>query len=376
MSKRLAIFGASGFIGSALCERLFFHGDYDFVAFIRSAGNAAGIARLPIPIQSVDLLDAQALREALKGFDVVVNCSRGDSAVMLYGLKNLLNAAKRNRIGKFVHISSISIYGLDLALPPVTDETSPPKPDSGYGETKLKQDGMVFDAHRSGVPSVVLCPSIIYGPFSDYLLGLCRGLLARQVRLVDDGQHPANLVHVYNLVEAILAAVRTEQGTGERYFVNDPPGQTWKTFYHDMQTMLGIDNGLASVGRSEALKLLTQKQTHDHRFSDNIKVLLSGEFRQALSMIPMFKHANDFAASVFNRLSPSVQMRFRQRLEKPMPLKKQAGHDFNPELLRAQVRRNYFSSEKLANNLKYRPVLQYDHGLATVKSWLHFATVI
>ena len=37
---KLGIFGASGFVGSALCERLYFEREFDFVCFVRSTGNA------------------------------------------------------------------------------------------------------------------------------------------------------------------------------------------------------------------------------------------------------------------------------------------------------------------------------------------------
>jgi nucleoside-diphosphate-sugar epimerase len=378
MSEKLAVFGASGFIGSALCERLFFHEDYDFTAFIRSAGNAAGIARMPIEMKSVDLLNAAQLRNALNGFDVVVNCSRGPAPVMIYGLKNLIKSAKKSGVRKFIHISSISIYGLSQPLPPTTDETAPPKPDSGYGAMKLKQDGMVFETHQSGLPSVILCPSIIYGPFSLYILGLSQSLRSQQAQVVDEGKHAANLVHVYNLVEAILAAIRCDDGAGERYFVNDPNPPTWKVFYENLQALLGINDVLPSISRAEALKALApEAPQREHRFSDNIKILFSGEFRRALSMIPAFKAVNDFAANLFNRLSPETQAKFRHKLEKPAPVAgKETQRNLNPEFLRAQIRRNYFSSEKLARELNYKPTLDYTQGLETLKSWLRFAGVI
>jgi len=91
MSKpRIAIVGASGFVGAALIERLYFDeawkDRFDFTAFIHGFGNAARITRLPVKIEALDLLDLPRVQAALAGFDTVINCTRGDSALMLKGL--------------------------------------------------------------------------------------------------------------------------------------------------------------------------------------------------------------------------------------------------------------------------------------------------
>ena len=71
---------------------------FDFVAFIRGSGNAARIARLPVKIEALDLLDHQRVRSTLGGFDAVVNCTRGDSALMLKGLGMLARAMEVNGV--------------------------------------------------------------------------------------------------------------------------------------------------------------------------------------------------------------------------------------------------------------------------------------
>src|SRR2546428_14151839 len=102
-NEKIGIFGASGFVGSALCERLFLEGDRNLVAFIHTSGNAARIARFPMDIRSVDLMDRKQVCEVVSGCTAVVNCSRGSEFVMTRGLRHILEAVKEARDGKCIH---------------------------------------------------------------------------------------------------------------------------------------------------------------------------------------------------------------------------------------------------------------------------------
>ena len=86
MSKpTIGILGASGFVGSALVERLFFDKEwrdrFDLISFIHSYGNAARVTRLPVRIEPLDLLEYEHVAASLSGCDYVINCSRGDSSL-------------------------------------------------------------------------------------------------------------------------------------------------------------------------------------------------------------------------------------------------------------------------------------------------------
>jgi NAD dependent epimerase/dehydratase family len=60
---KVAVFGASGFVGSALVERLQQKG-VELVPVIHTAGNAWRLARHGIPLRAVDLMSRAAVREA------------------------------------------------------------------------------------------------------------------------------------------------------------------------------------------------------------------------------------------------------------------------------------------------------------------------
>jgi len=372
---KIAIFGASGFVGSALVQRLFFDKGYEFRALIHSFGNAAQLARLPIELTPIDVLDFQQVNSALSECNVVVNCSRGGDAIMIKGLKNIIKASHKNKIEKFIHIGSIAIYG---ANPPSNSnrETAVPDPGSNsYGIMKLKQDEMVFKLHDSGIPSIILCPSNISGPRSVFVLEAIRSLLANEIVLVDDGKYPTNLIHVDNLVEAIVTAIASDKGWGERYFINEIEQATWKEFYEELKEMVGVKTELPSVSREEVMKVMTNSK-NGFRFSHILGILSSREFRNVMSKFPAFKKIEDFAFYIFFRQKSDIQMKIRQKLTGPIIINKDTGTiDVTAPLIRVQVRQVFHSPEKIMSRLNYRPLLDREQRRKTTESWLRFINI-
>jgi nucleoside-diphosphate-sugar epimerase len=368
----LAILGASGFVGSTLCERLFWTQEFDFRPLVHSFANTGRLARFPLQLVPVDVLSYAQLKAGLEGCDVVVNLARGNPLQMPGAMRNILRAAGKAGVKKVVHLSSIAIYG-DNPRPESRQETAPPTPDEVYGQAKLAQDELVLRMHRRGLPGILLCPANIFGPHSAFILGAVRALRGGQVALVDGGQTPANHVHVENVVEAILAAVRSERGWGERYFVNEADPVSWEEFYDDMRDILGLEGPLPEVSRGEVLAALNAPKPR-HRFRDNFRILLSGEFRQALGMFPVFKRMNEFIYRKFSQASLEFQQKVRARLERPTLIPKDRPNSrLDGKYIKEQLKSVYHSPRKIMDVLGFRHVYTYREGMETVRKWLEFA---
>ncbi len=382
MSKpRIAIVGASGFVGAALIERLYFdeawRDRFDFVAFIRGFGNAARLARLPVKIEPLDLLDLPRVRSVLGGFDAVVNCTRGDSALMLKGLGNLAGAMEHNRVHKFVHLSSVAIYGDDPSADSAREDAPPSPHRSPYGDIKLAQDEMVFNLHRRGVPSIILCPSNIGGPYSALIVDAIARLAAGEIVLVDEGRYPTNIVHVDNLVEAILVALQSDTGWGERYFVNEAEPVTWKQFFQDLAVMLGMEGELPNVSREDVLRQMDKGRPARAGLKSQAGALLSTEFREGISVVPAFKSLNDGARSILTSMSPRWQERIRRRIARPIiihPVRET--RSLEHKLTTVQIRRVYHSPARIVSQLGYKHMLDRSRGMDTTRRWLEFANLI
>lgn len=375
MSKvRLGVLGASGFVGSTLCEHAFFDGEFDVVPFIHTFGRATRVARLPIPLVQVDVLDRPQVLAALDRCDIVVNCYRDVPDVMWRGLKNIVRALKGRQDKRLIHLSSIAIYGTDPSPESATEEASP-TPDEVYGYVKARQDDLVLDLHASGVPAVIICPANIYGPYSPFILGIRRLLVSGGIVLVDGGERPTNNVHVGNVVEAILTAARSPRGWGARYFVNDGEPVTWRQFFGDMERILGLKTSLDSVAETEVRRMLDGKARRLD-VVDTLRIAASGEFRAALGLLPIFRRMNDWTYRTFMRLSPRLQARIREKLERPLAIAKERhGPDLSHKFIREQLRTVFHSPERIQRQLGYKQLLTYREGMETVRAWLEFANL-
>lgn len=373
---KIAIFGSSGFVGSALVERLFFDKGYDFVPFIHSFGNAARLARLPIQLRPIDILNFDQVSASLSGCNVVVNCSRGESGTMIKGLRNIINASQKNNIKKFIHIGSIAIYG-NNPPPESSREVAAPEPvANSYGAMKLKQDKMILKLHASGIPSIILCPSNISGPHSIYLLAAAKGLLSNEVVLVDEGKYPTNLIHIDNLIQAIVTAIDSDKGWGERYFINETERTTWKEFYEELKEILGVRIELPSISRDEVLKEMSKSKT-GFRFTDSLRLLSSKEFRSVMSKFPVFKGFSEFAVKMFLRQNFDVRAKIKNKLTGPVIIRKETKSiDVNSSLLRPQIRQFYHSPEKIISKMNYFPLLNYQQRKESIASWFKYINMM
>jgi uncharacterized protein YbjT (DUF2867 family) len=164
--------GATGFVGSHMLQRLLDEG-HSVRALVRDPDRAAKSAQsnaaqsMP-SLGSVDFLrgdvvSGTGLDSAITGCDVVVHLvgiivERGANtfeAVHHIGTRNVVEAAKRAGVRRFVHMSALGVRPTPAHEKPRAPGTSAYKATKWRGEEEVR---------RSGIPFCILRPSIIFGP--------------------------------------------------------------------------------------------------------------------------------------------------------------------------------------------------------------------
>lgn len=180
--RAVLVTGAGGFIGSHLTERLAREGAR-VRAFVRytSRHDIGLLALIPpdllaeIEVVSGDLRDADAVRRAMQGIEVIFHLGaliaipysylhpREVVETNVLGTLNVLLAARDRETGRLVHTSTSEVYGTAQYVP--IDEHHPLQGQSPYSASKIGADRLVESFHRSfGLPTVILRPFNTYGP--------------------------------------------------------------------------------------------------------------------------------------------------------------------------------------------------------------------
>jgi UDP-glucose 4-epimerase len=133
------------------------------------------------------------------------------SRTMSEGLLNLLEAAKKHNVGKFVYISSSMVYG---DFDDDVTEDAPCHPQGQYGIMKLAGEWLVKDyARRTGMGYMIIRPSAVYGPLdvedrviSKFILTAIRGGTIK----VNGANETLDFTYVDDAADGIVAATLSE----------------------------------------------------------------------------------------------------------------------------------------------------------------------
>ena len=245
--------GGAGFIGSNLVDRLLELGykvrifDNLYTGFLRNVP----LSDPNVEFYYGDILDPEALAEAMKGIDFVYHLaamskvvpSLKSSAMARFctesnalGTWNVLDSARlQGSIRKVVYAGSSTYYG--NKAPPHREEMAPdfltPYAASKYeGEMQMQMFDRLFD-----VPTITTRFFMVYGPRqpSTGAYAIVTGVFAKQaaegkpLTIEGDGTHYRDFIHVSDIVEGLILAQQKHDlrgdvvnlGSGQSFSVND-----------------------------------------------------------------------------------------------------------------------------------------------------------
>jgi dihydroflavonol-4-reductase len=166
--------GASGFLGSHVARQLVARGDAVRVLMRASSTNRA-VADLSLEYITGDLRDPASLDRALAGVNHVFHVaadyrlwakkSRDIYDSNVEGTKNLLAAAKRARVEKFIYTSTVATIAVDRPeLPTEATDARLEEMVGHYKRSKWMAEREALNAAKEGLPVIVAMPTTPVGP--------------------------------------------------------------------------------------------------------------------------------------------------------------------------------------------------------------------
>ena len=147
------------------------------------------------------------------------------------GVENLLRAIPKHNpdLSRLVHVSTVDVYGFPEL--PCDESSALSVAGFGYAETKLLGEERVREqAARADIPFTIIRPANVIGPGSQFISRIGEELASGLMLTVDGGRYNAGMLHVDNLVDAMIWAAGSERALGETYNVRDDYDVTWREF--------------------------------------------------------------------------------------------------------------------------------------------------
>src|SRR5690348_8414695 len=232
MVMKILVTGGAGFIGSAFVRMLVHDTTYHVVNLdkLTYAGNLENLTSVEDNARyrfvQGDICDSQLVGALLADErpDAIVHFaaeSHVDRSILspepvirtnLFGTFSLLEAARKFRIGRFVHVSTDEVYG-SLEAPREATEDYPLNASSPYSASKAGSDLLArsyFVTYR--LPVLITRASNNYGPyqFPEKLIPLMitRALDGQSLPVYGDGQQVRDWLYVDDHCRGILAVLR------------------------------------------------------------------------------------------------------------------------------------------------------------------------
>jgi dTDP-glucose 4,6-dehydratase len=279
---KILVTGGAGFIGSAFVRMAIADTDLHVVNFdkLTYAGNLENLA----PVDSSDryrfvqgdICDAELVEATLgeERPDAIVHFaaeSHVDRSILspepvvrtnFHGTFTLLEAARRHKIARFVHVSTDEVYG-SLEAPAEADEAYPLNASSPYSASKAASDLLArsyFVTYK--LPVLITRASNNYGPFQfpEKLIPLMitNALTDQSLPVYGDGQQVRDWLYVYDHCRGILA-VLNQGREGEIYNIGGN---------RSLPNLDVVHQVLKITGKGESLVVYVKDRPgHDRRYA-------------------------------------------------------------------------------------------------------------
>jgi len=233
--KKILVTGGAGFIGSHLVEALVSAGCQVVVLDNLSGGHLSNLTtvRQRIELYEEDIRNSAVLEKAADGCDAIFHLAAvvavqqtikdpvDSTMVNDIGTINVLEAARKNNVGRFVFASSCAVYGDDPRLP--KKEAMTPLPASPYAVHKLSAEhyARVY-CELFGLKTASLRFFNVFGPRQDpaspysgvISIFMTRAISGQTPVIYGDGNQSRDFVYVKDVVKALMLAASTESAAG------------------------------------------------------------------------------------------------------------------------------------------------------------------
>ena len=281
---KVFVTGATGFVGKSIVRRLLADG-YEVTALLLPAEPSL-FDNEGVKIVRGDITEPLSLKGKMTGSDAIIHLAGAvgygqsmDTCVRInrYGTYNVAREAIDSGARRFIHFSSVSVYGRVPGVP-ITEDQPLRKIGDPYGDTKVDAENILKEfAAKRWLDLTIVRPTVIYGPGDDkFLPKLIENLRSGRARIIGSGENTVDLIHVDDVADFISLLLKDKRSIGQVYNLTNPDNPSWKEFLSIVASEVGVSAperhipyGLALVlaGLMEFVASLTGKDARLTRYA-------------------------------------------------------------------------------------------------------------
>ena len=217
--RRVAVLGGSGFIGHAIVEELIRHGYR-----VTTVNRGQTPVSWPGPVERIiaDRTDATRFARVLSTLDadcvVDVTAYRADET-------RIAIDAFRNRVRRFIHISTLSVYRWPFPCPVAEDWPLEEDPFNHYGFHKAGCERAILSEPVKGLPWTILRLPAVFGPRDPFSreARLCRQIIEETPVVVPIEPFLCQNLYVRDAARAVRLLIESPQTAGQACNAGGPP---------------------------------------------------------------------------------------------------------------------------------------------------------
>jgi nucleoside-diphosphate-sugar epimerase len=244
---KVLVTGGNGFIGQHLVESLILDG-INVIALDRKTNNLETLKE-KIKIVRNDLSDIRSLQKVVDDVDIVYHLAAEHLAVSapdknyinsnVRGTENLLKASQSAGVKRFVHCSTVGVYG-HIANPPA-NESYPFNPTNIYEKTKLEGEKLALVyCKETGLPVTVIRPAFVYGPREPRTIKLLHLIKNGKFIMIGNGKNLRHPIYIDDLVKSFKLCTKADRSKGEDYIIADERAVTLSEMIVKMAEVLDV----------------------------------------------------------------------------------------------------------------------------------------
>lgn len=219
--------------------------------FLGDQVSRALAAEVPVIELNADA-DEETLADAVGAVDVVLNCAQTWSPARRLRfrksppplLKKIVEAARRAKVRRIVHVSTADVFGPDQPGP--LNEKSRLKPVHPYERLKLYEEQWLLESAAEDLEVVIVRPARIFGEKEDWMLPRLMGALVKgRVWLPGGGRAKQTFVSAADVGRACLAA--SDRGRPGHAYLVGGFDSSWRELLESCIRAVGVGGTVVNL---------------------------------------------------------------------------------------------------------------------------------